>query len=222
VTLPAKDQRAMLSDPRRTLRLAGALLAGAIFLYVAVWITSTLSVLQWGDDRILRLVTDLQASPVVSVAKGFDFLGGTVCNWTLRVLACALLCWRRQWLHLAAFALAIATSEVLIGTSKALLDRPRPPGGLIATSGASFPSGHAVAAAVTAVGVVIALLPAGHTRWVWERRAALYVSLMAVSRVYLRAHWLSDVVAGAMLGSGIALGWPALLVLWRARVTGGG
>ncbi len=212
----------MLSDPRRTLRFAGALLAGALVLYVAVWITSTLSVLQWGDDRILRLLTDLRASPVVSVAKGFDFLGGPVCNWTLRVLACALLCWRRHWLHLAAFALAIATSELLIGTSKALLDRPRPPGSLIATSGASFPSGHAVAAAVTAVGVVIALLPAGHARWVWERRAALYVSLMAVSRVYLRAHWLSDVVAGAMLGSGIALGWPALLVLWWARVTDGG
>jgi len=54
---------------------------------------------------------------------------------------------------------------------------------------------------------------------VWERRAALYVSVMAVTRVYLGAHWLSDVVAGALLGSGIALGWPALLVLWRADVT---
>lgn len=211
----------MLADPRRTLRLAGALLAGALVLYVVVWITSARSVLQWGDDRVLHLMTDLRASPVVSAAKGFDLLGGTWCNWSLRILAVVLLCWRRHWLHLGAFALAVATSEVLIGTSKALLDRPRPPGSLIATSGASFPSGHAVAAAVTAVGVVIALLPAGHARWVWERRAALYVSVMAVSRVYLSAHWLSDVVAGAMLGSGIALGWPAFLVLWRAEVTDG-
>lgn len=211
----------MLADPRRTLRLAGVLIAGALVLYVVVWITSARSVLQWGDDRVLDLMTDLRASPVVSAAKGFDFLGGTWCNWTLRVLAIVLLCWRRHWLHLTAFALAVATSEVLIGSSKALLDRPRPSGSLMATSGASFPSGHAVAAAVTAVGVVIALLPAGHARWVWERRAALYVSVMAVSRVYLSAHWLSDVVAGAMLGSGIALGWPALLVLWRAEVTDG-
>ncbi len=211
----------MLADPRRTLRLAGVLIAGALVLYVVVWITSARSVLQWGDDRVLDLMTDLRASPVVSAAKGFDFLGGTWCNWMLRVLAIVLLCWRRHWLHLTAFALAVATSEVLIGTSKALLDRPRPSGSLMATSGASFPSGHSVAAAVTAVGVVIALLPAGHARWVWERRAALYVSVMAVSRVYLSAHWLSDVVAGAMLGSGIALGWPALLVLWRAEVTDG-
>ena len=89
--------------------------------------------------------------------------------------------------------------------------------GLVAVSGASFPSGHAVAAAVTAVGLVIVLLPPGHTRWVWERRAALYASLMALSRTYLDAHWLSDVVAGALLGSGIALLCPALLVDLRVR-----
>ena len=39
---------------------------------------------------------------------------------------------------------------------------------------------------------------------------------MALSRVYLRAHWLSDTVAGALLGAGLALGWPALLMALRA------
>jgi membrane-associated phospholipid phosphatase len=40
---------------------------------------------------------------------------------------------------------------------------------------------------------------------------------MALSRVYLRAHWLSDTVAGALLGAGLALGWPALLMALRGR-----
>jgi undecaprenyl-diphosphatase len=35
--------------------------------------------------------------------------------------------------------------------------------------------------------------------------------------VYLRAHWLSDTVAGALLGAGLALGWPAVLTAIRAR-----
>jgi undecaprenyl-diphosphatase len=45
--------------------------------------------------------------------------------------------------------------------------------------------------------------------------AVLFTSVMALSRVYLRAHWLSDTVAGALLGAGLALGWPALLMAVR-------
>jgi undecaprenyl-diphosphatase len=45
----------------------------------------------------------------------------------------------------------------------------------------------------------------------------IFTSVMALSRVYLRAHWLSDTVAGALLGAGLALGWPALLMAVRSR-----
>ena len=98
---------------------------------------------------------------------------------------------------------------------KAAVDRPRPPDSLIATTGAAFPSGHAIATAVTAVGLVLVLAPPGPKRWRWEVNAVIFTSVMALSRVYLRAHWLSDTVAGALLGAGLALGWPALLMAIR-------
>jgi undecaprenyl-diphosphatase len=132
----------------------------------------------------------------------------------------ALLAWRRHWLRLAAFGLAVLTSEVLIGTLKAAVDRPRPPGSLIATSAAAFPSGHAIASAVTAVGLVLVLAPPGRARLRWEIYAVVFTSVMALSRVYLRAHWLSDTVVGALLGAGLALGWPAALTAVRARMPG--
>ena len=67
------------------------------------------------------------------------------------------------------------------------------------------------------MGLVIVLVPAGHRRWRWEMQAAFYASLMALSRTYLGAHWLSDVVAGGLLGSALAIGWPAVLASMRLR-----
>ena len=40
---------------------------------------------------------------------------------------------------------------------------------------------------------------------------------MAMSRTYLGAHWLSDVIAGACIGTGLAVVWSAALELERAR-----
>jgi membrane-associated phospholipid phosphatase len=208
----------MLAEPRRALAWAGLLLGGALVLFLLVWSSSTHEVVQSVDDWFRHLVESLHWQPFVELAKVFDFLGGTYCNWLIRITVLAILAYRRQWLSLGAFALAIVVSEAMIGPMKALYDRPRPPGALVGTSGASFPSGHAVSSAVTAIGLVIVLLPPGHTRWVWERRAALFAALMAFSRTYLGAHWLSDVVAGALLGCGIAIACPALLVEIRVRV----
>ena len=120
-------------------------------------------------------------------------------------------------LGIMAFLLAVVTSEPLIGLLKSVYDRPRPVGGLLATHSASFPSGHAVAGAVTAVGIVIVLLPPGPRRWRWEVQAAAFAGLMALSRTYLGVHWLSDVVAGTLLGITLAVGWPALLQEVRER-----
>ena len=79
------------------------------------------------------------------------------------------------------------------------------------SSAFSFPSGHATAAAATAVALVLAFLPAGASRRKWEWLAAVFAFVMAFSRVYLHAHWFSDVVAGVLLGAGIAIGAFALV-----------
>jgi len=72
----------MLADSRRALRVAGLLLVGAAFLYLTVWITSTRFVLQWGDDRVLRLTSHLRASPVVSDVVAGALLGsGIALGW---------------------------------------------------------------------------------------------------------------------------------------------
>jgi membrane-associated phospholipid phosphatase len=207
----------MLVDSRRGLRVSGALLAGAALVTLLYLLPATRPGVQAVDDAVWRFAVRIENDPATAVAVALSWLGSAWVNWPLRIAAFVLLAWRQHWLRLAAFGLAVLTSEVLIGTLKAAIDRPRPPDSLIETSAASFPSGHAIASAVTAVGLVLVLARPGKTRWRWEVNAVVFTSVMALSRVYLRAHWLSDTVAGALLGAGLALGWPALLMAIRSR-----
>jgi membrane-associated phospholipid phosphatase len=52
--------------------------------------------------------------------------------------------------------------------------------------------------------------PTGGLKWEWF--AVGFAFVMAFSRVYLNAHWFSDVVAGVLLGSGIAIGAAAFSI----------
>jgi undecaprenyl-diphosphatase len=207
----------MLVDTRRGLVVSGCLLAGAGVVTLLVVLPATRPAVQAVDDAVWRFAGTVRNEPSTAFATFLAWLGSAEVNWPLRGLAMLLLAWRRHWLRLAAFSLAVLTSELFIGPVKTAVDRPRPPASLIETSAAAFPSGHAIATAVTAVGLVLVLARPGPQRWHWEVNAVLLTSVMALSRVYLRAHWLSDTVAGALLGAGLALGWPAVLMALRSR-----
>jgi membrane protein DedA with SNARE-associated domain/membrane-associated phospholipid phosphatase len=119
---------------------------------------------------------------------------------------------------------AIAVGVTYLGTialyalAKPLVDRPRPPAAdLIGhATGPSFPSGHAAQAlaAWTVLGVVLTTGRTRRTRVAALAVAALLVLVVGTSRVYLGAHWLTDVLAGyALTGT-----WLAVLVaLWLPR-----
>jgi len=199
----AEDQ--VLAARRRDAVVTAAVLALTAAAFAAVADHGLLAHLQRADDAWLRLMISGRAAPVTAVARVFNWLGLVYVTLPVRVGIAAFLALRRRWWHLAAFALAIVLSEVLIGTLKGIYDRARPPGSLVVTSGASFPSGHSIAATVTVVAAVIALVPPGRARVAWGAAAAAFSVLMALSRAYLGAHWLSDALAGVLLGASCAL-----------------
>jgi membrane-associated phospholipid phosphatase len=200
---PKED--ALLGRPRQAALLTAAVVAlTAVVLALAAG-HGTLARIQRLDDAWLRLMISGRAPPLTAIAKIFNVLGLVYVTLPVRIALAGYLALRRRWWHLAAFTAAIVLSEILIGPLKDIYDRARPPGSLVATSGASFPSGHAVAASVTVLAAVIALVPPGRRRALWCAAAVTFSILMGLSRAYLAAHWLSDAAAGILLGTSCAL-----------------
>jgi undecaprenyl-diphosphatase len=202
---------------RRRLLVAGVVLLLLGFALTAVMATAGgLAGVQRVDDEFRELMVSLRWQPLVTVSDVLSVVFGTVVLWPVRVAVTVVIALRRHWLALSAWVSTVILSELAIGPVKALLDRPRPPGSLIATSGASYPSGHAIASAVTAIGVVMALT-SGRRRLHWMVAAVCIATAVALSRTYLSAHWLSDVIGGALLGAGFALAVPEAFEVVRDR-----
>tara|TARA_B100000700_G_C14855143_1_gene765901 strand:+ start:390 stop:1049 length:660 start_codon:yes stop_codon:yes gene_type:complete len=100
--------------------------------------------------------------------------------------------------------IATGTAGILVivdGILKPWFDRDRPDEKLLALGGPSFPSGHA-AGSVVFYFMSCTLLAAHYPSM---RRplfviSSLWVSLVWLSTLYCRAHWPSDILAGAAVG----------------------
>ena len=119
--------------------------------------------------------------------------------------------WRRGRLRpLALVAAAYGGSDLLSQAVRALTARTRPPPVFAVGhfAGYAFPSGHATeAAAVYGMLAFVVATGASPRRVrvaVWAG-TVLLVTLIGITRLYLAAHWLTDVLAGWALGSAWAL-----------------
>jgi membrane-associated phospholipid phosphatase len=203
----------MLNDHRRALWYALALLGSLCFVLIAVGRhpsaaapLTTIPFVGRFDQQMYNAVDHIRVTPLTWLFRFLNIVGGGIVTIPLRTIASIYLLARRWWRRAAGFVLTWAASELILTFLKSWFHRGRPPGPIVDIVGYSFPSGHATAAAATAVAVVLAFLPAGPERRKWEWIAVSFAFVMAFSRVYLHAHWFSDVVAGVLLGSGIALG----------------
>lgn len=125
--------------------------------------------------------------------------------------AVGLILLKRPWAA-AYFLAAEAVSATGVQVLKHLFGRVRPEDILVVSDYGSYPSGHVANAATiaTAAAVIFPRVWVGVTGTVW-------VLLMAFSRTYLHAHWLSDTLGGALIGAGAALLVAAAFVVPMAR-----
>ncbi|HEC15979.1 MAG TPA: phosphatase PAP2 family protein [Sedimenticola sp.] len=130
----------------------------------------------------------------------------------------AFLAWQRHWRTAGYWLAAVGFGFLAPLILKYGLRIPRPDIGITGLGPYGFPSGH-VLRAMTLFGflsVMTARAMRPRHRWLPYGLAGLLVMAVAVARLYLGVHWLTDVLAGLTLG----LAWVALLGIAYHRHTG--
>jgi membrane-associated phospholipid phosphatase len=163
------------------------------------------------DGNVMTWVDAHRNAVATAIAKALNLIGSGLVTVPLRILVALYLIFRRRKRAVATWIITWIVAEVGLTVAKAWYMRTRPPDPLVVTKGYSFPSGHAVATASIAVALVLVTMAAGPRRRKWEVAAAVAAFVMGLSRVYLNAHWFSDVLAGALFGTAVALGAAALV-----------
>ncbi len=204
---------------------------GAIALVGFVAAVALLYAFAWLADQVLEQETqaldlatlhDLQqfGSPQLTfVAQVVSMMGSQVVVVIAAILLIVFVA-QRRWSAALTLILVTAGAQVLNDILKQLFHRARPVplAGLIEAQQFSFPSGHAMVSA--AFYLYLAYLSWRLLRGRWRGVLAigliLLVLLIGLARLYLEAHYLTDVVAGYFAGilwtDSIILGNRALSV----------
>jgi undecaprenyl-diphosphatase len=202
-----------------------AVTALAVFAALTVAVTSNPSLAV--DARAFETADDLRAPWLDKAAKVITKLGLIAVVGSAVLIAAWLLIRRRHGIRAAALVAGAALEWVSVWITKTLVDRPRPPDPLVHTSGASYPSAHA-ANSVGWLAIAIALtvvIPTRGARIAAVTAGALLAVLVGLSRIYLRAHYASDVLAGEALAVAMYALAALVAIVWRGRrvsVTDGG
>ena len=120
-----------------------------------------------------------------------------------------LLIFKRRWRTVGYWLSAVAFAQALVWVLKLTLARARPIAIYDGAEQFSFPSGHAASSIVLYgfLAVVLARGKAPSVKWAAALFAVILVGLVSFSRLYLGAHWMSDVLGSLALGTA----WVALL-----------
>ncbi|WP_024889391.1 bifunctional DedA family/phosphatase PAP2 family protein [Luteimonas huabeiensis] len=193
-----------LIDPNRPESASLAILAVCLLAIGWAWFALLTTVLMRGEPLALDLsvyeaMIALRNPLADRLFAGLASIGDAPVLVPAAGLALLWLVWRRRFIAAAHWLVALAFGLVLTAGLEAAIDVPRPP---TAHSGFGFPSMTVTMTTITFgfFAVLIARELPGRSR-VWPYLlTGVVVALLGFARIYLGAHWLSDVVGGLLLG----------------------
>ncbi len=206
------DARSPLHILRRLLLNEGNIVVPFIYggIAVAALISFALIILQLffdqefvrSDQAVSAYLQSLRTPLIDHLMIGITMLGDGLVLAPIAIVLVGVIAWHRRWKLAGIVAMAFAGATIFVPTMKILIHRARPMELYQGADGFSFPSGHATLSAAI---VGITFLVCSHELKPRARLAAFVLGaglivMIAFSRLYLRAHWPSDVFAGVLFG----------------------
>ncbi|WP_305988558.1 bifunctional DedA family/phosphatase PAP2 family protein [Roseibium sp. MMSF_3544] len=155
------------------------------------------------DLSILNFFDSVRTTVGDQIMVFFTMLGDGIVVTAVSIAVAAYLFGKKAWRRGIGFVIAMAGTAMFVPLFKLILHRSRPIELYAGADAYSFPSGHATLTAVL-FGICAVLIAHDLSRWlkatIFTISATLVITI-GFSRVYLGAHWLSDVVAGLLFGT---------------------
>lgn len=169
------------------------------------------------DERIFKFLSNYVTDTNTTIMEGVSYLGShlfLVPAW-LSLLVIFYFIEKNKWYLVKLFTISLSTLLMMSGL-KFFFNRPRPLIPLLKqVPGLSFPSGHAFMSFVFYGMLIYIVYLEVKNKWL---RALLFfilglcIFLIGFSRVYLRVHYASDVIAGFCFGF-----MSLMILLWLLR-----
>jgi membrane-associated phospholipid phosphatase len=188
-------------DHQQLVRAVFLIIFSFLFLLISFNVATESWLTHW-NEPIYQFLQSLRTKTVDDFMIAMTCLGEKYVLFIISSLVLIYLAWKKRWwtvLHLFVITLLGTAS---IGIFKRLIYSPRPPIIMVSDSSSSFPSGHTILS-ICVFGFLAVLLadnlPHGKKKYVYYSAVTL-VLLIAFSRLYLGAHWLSDIIGSIFLG----------------------
>jgi len=158
------------------------------------------------DDFVHNLVMQLYCDASTIFFKGITFLGSTVFIVAFSLALFIIFLLKKKNIKAYFLAALIIISTIINNVIKLLVRRPRPEYMMVTESTFAYPSGHTMASA-TLYGLLIVLILQSNlskfNKIFYVTFLILLILLIGLSRIYLGAHYFSDVIGSIILSTSI-------------------
>ena len=187
----------------------------ALFLILLILVKTNSTIVTSFDKFVQNLLLPITNPTNTRIVEKITYLGGPIIAAILSIIVSLYMFIRHNFKAGIWSASTLVIGNLINVLAKNLIQRPRPNDKLVAIGGYSFPSGHTFGTALFIFFVVFLIVP--QIKDVILRRILtflgfLWILIIALTRVYLHVHYLTDTIASVLL---VLFLWESSLIIWR-------